>query len=188
MAGHPEILPERLFDLFSLSTLLILGFKFFLRGNHFWRVNYFKLKGKLYPVGDRRWTWTQCRCFGVYFVIFGRLQHVHLLYFLVKSVDDLSTTPISELIPLQQGVSPLPTFTPKRLRYICQRMCAENTFTALRMSLPQAVIKKGVIQDGGFEKIRKIKKRCKAISKQKHEENSRDKRMCESKWQELPCT
>ena len=106
MAGHPEILPERLFDLFSLSTLLILGFKFFLRGNHFWRVNYFKLKGKLYPVGDRRWAWTQCRCFGVYFVIFGRLQHVHLLHFLVKSVDDLSTTPISELIPLQQGVSP----------------------------------------------------------------------------------
>lgn len=106
MAGHPAILPERLFDLSSLSTLLILGFKFFLRGNHFWRVNYFKLKGKLYPVGDRRWTWTQRRCFGVYVVIFGRLQDVHLLNFPVKLVDDLSTPPISELIPLQQGVAP----------------------------------------------------------------------------------
>ena len=92
--------------------------------------------------------------FWVYFVIFGRLQAVHLLHFLVKSVDDLSTPPISELIPLLTRRVPekLPTFTLKRLRYICQRMCAENTFTALRMSLPQAVIKKGVIQDGGFEK------------------------------------
>ena len=40
--------------------------------------------------------------FWVYFVIFGRLQAVHLLHFLVKSVDDLSTPPISELIPFNK--------------------------------------------------------------------------------------